>query len=89
MNIFLNIIGKLFGWDKEYTEYWARFIDPQVNRLKSLGVTNDQCQQLIKIAFNVATPEIIGHAPGSILANIADHIEAGDVTAAKIIADHS
>lgn len=89
MNIFLTIIGKLFGWDKEHAEYCERFIDPQVARLKSLGVTDDQCQRLIKIAFNVATPETIGRAPGSILANIADHIEAGDVTAAKIIADHS
>lgn len=89
MNIFLKILGKVMGWDKKAEEHFQRFMLPQAQRLADLGVQREQIVQLVHIAIDHSDPTVIGLAPGSILRNMVDHIEAGEVTAEEIINQYS
>lgn len=61
---------------------------PHMNRLLAIGVPVDQVKELAKIAVNLSHPEVMGLAPGSILRDMTDEIEAGRMSADEIIAKY-
>lgn len=69
-------IRQLF-WGDETEEYLDRFIRPQINRLRELDVSDDDSWRLYQQALRLADPFTIGLAPGNLLRDMVDHIEAG------------
>jgi hypothetical protein len=78
MSIILKTIVKLMGWSSVADEFWERFVKPQVERLYALNVDPSDISLLINKAIDEADPLVIGRAPGSLLRDMVDRIEAGE-----------
>lgn len=78
VSMILKIIGKLMGWSSVQDEFWERFAKPQVERLYALNVDPSDISLLINKVIDEADPLIVGRAPGSLLRDMVDRIEAGE-----------
>ena len=46
MNIFLRIMGRLFGWSKDADRYFERFVRPSVEHGLAAGISGDRLSEL-------------------------------------------
>ena len=59
-------------------EYMQRFMLPEVERLRSYGVSEVDIARLVHLAIATPDPTVIGQAPGARLRKMADQIQVGN-----------
>jgi hypothetical protein len=74
MNLIYKVVGKIFGFDKIADEAWEKFIKPQVDRARSLGIPDDAISVMLQRALDESDFVVV--FPGARLRDLIDEYDS-------------